>query len=116
MSELPIRIEVMPPCLCENKVIGYEYNENGFNVTHCACGGVISCTESEDVEVKKPFDITKHEFSDDDLSVTKSDGGTMWIDIEYGNLGNRCSASALVIKQDAIAIARALGVTGEDLK
>ena len=64
----------------------------------------------------KPFDITKHEFSDDDLSVTKSDGGTMWIDIEYCNLGNRCSASALVIKQDAIAIARALGVTGEDLK
>ncbi len=116
MSDLPIRIEVMPPCLCESKVIGYEYIEAGFNVTHCACGGVMSCKEIEDVEVKKPFDITEHEFSDSDLSVVKSDGGTMWVDIENGSLDERCNASAMIIKQDAIAIAKALGVTGEDLK
>lgn len=116
MSKLPICIEVMPPCLCENKVIGYEYNEDGFNITHCACGGVISCTESEDVEVKNTFDITKHEFSDCDFSVVKTEGSTLWVDIEYGYLGDRCNASAILAKQDAIAIAKHFKLTGEDLK
>jgi hypothetical protein len=103
MRDLPIRIEVMPQCLCENKVIGYEYSEDGFNVTHCACGGVISCTESEGVEVKKPFDITKHEVSN---HVTV---------LESGELGV-FDSGWVIDKNTAIAIAKALGVTGEDLK
>ena len=109
MSKLPICIEVMPPCLCENKVIGYEYNEDGFNVTHCACGGVISCTESEDVEVKNPFDITKHEFGDT-VQHFESDGFELSL---YCVDGFR---HIELYKDDAIAIAKALGVTGEDLK
>ena len=109
MRDLPILMDVMPPCLCESKVVGYEYNEDGFNVTHCACGGVISCTESEDVEVKKPFDITKHDFSDWEISSA---------DFEYGEFTLRFfEVNAIHLnKQDAIAIAKALGVTGEDLK
>lgn len=65
---------------------------------------------------RRPFDITKYEFSDGDLSALKAEGGIMWIDIEYGGSGNRDVASAVINNLDAIAIARALGVTAEDLK
>lgn len=57
------------------------------------------------VTPKKPFDITKHEFSDDftyfDFELCKDEG----IVIVDGGIN----------KNDVIAIAKALGVTGDDL-
>ncbi len=108
MRDLPIFIEVMSPCLCENKVIRYEYSEVGFNFVHCACGGVISCKEIEDVEVKKPFDITNHEFSDAGIECCEIGGGVLTM--------HNPELTTNLLFDDAIAIAKAFGVTGEDLK
>jgi len=58
----------------------------------------------------KPFDITKHEFSDS-IANPKAKlnlRSTVTIDVFDKWL--------MLNKQDAIAIAKALGVTGEDLK
>ena len=112
MIDLPTRIEAMPPCLCKSKVIGYEYSEDGFNVTHCACGGVISCTESEYVEVKKPFDITKHEFSDKDIRLSNLCESKIELAVDDCGIEHYFTLN----KDDAIAIVKSLGVTGEDLK
>lgn len=58
---------------------------------------------------KKPFDITKHEFSDWEISSA---------DFEHDEFTLRFfEVNAIHLnKDDAIAIAMALGVTGEDLK
>ena len=108
MRELTVLMNVMPPCLCESKVIGYERNEDGLNITHCVCGGLISFTESEDVEVKKPFDITKHEFSDTGIECCEIGGGVLTI--------HNPELTTNLLFEDAIAIVKAFGVTGEDLK
>lgn len=69
-------------------------------------------------DVQKPFDITKHEFSDLDLSmrIDDVDRGVLTIKYfdNYHDLDD--SADSTINKDDAIAIAKALGVTGEDLK
>lgn len=58
----------------------------------------------------KPFDITQHEFSDAmaNLKAIKSESGDIVIRIG--------SSWIFLNKDDSIAIAKALGVTGEDLK
>lgn len=62
---------------------------------------------------KKPFDITKHEWSDTSVKEVRlfRDGS---IDIQSNLVGVEVQIS--IYKQDAIAIAKALGVTAEDLK
>lgn len=59
---------------------------------------------------KKPFDITKHEFSDSRITLDCVDGEGD-INIYYQE-----NYDFYINKQDAIAIAKAHGVTGEDLK
>lgn len=66
----------------------------------------------EDIEIprdKKPFDITKHEFGDT-VQHMESDGCELSL---YCVDGFR---HVELYKDDAIAIAKALGVTAEDLK
>ena len=56
----------------------------------------------------KPFDITKHEFSDT-VGFVECDGSELTLNCTGCNYVE-------LYKDDAIAIAKALGVTGEDLK
>ena len=68
--------------------------------------------------IKKPFDITKHEFSDPAWSINEIDVGQGYIDF-YNH--ETCTDDGdddthVLDKDDAIAIAKALGVTGENLK
>lgn len=59
----------------------------------------------------KPFDITKHEFSDGDACID-------YVNTSKDKLIIETSIHTPVIlnKKDSIAIAKALGVTAEDLK
>jgi hypothetical protein len=61
---------------------------------------------------KKPFDISEHEFIDKWVRCAKlvDDGDYLRI-----NISNESFNTVIHNKQDAIAIAKALGVTGEDL-
>ena len=61
--------------------------------------------------VKEPFDITKHEWSDGDLSFDFIDGDG---DIILDCLGD--CGGLFISKKDAIAIAKHFGLTAEDLK
>ena len=61
-----------------------------------------------ELKPKKPFNITKHEF-----------GGTVgFVECDGSELTLNCTGCNYVelYKDDAIAIAKSLGVTGEDLK
>lgn len=61
-------------------------------------------------ETVKPFDITKHEFSSVSVSCA-------FLDCDYLNFNFKSKVGGFFVgKDDAIAIATALGVTGEDLK
>ncbi|AUG84933.1 hypothetical protein MAELSTROM_13 [Pseudoalteromonas phage Maelstrom] len=64
---------------------------------------------SKSREIEKPFDITKYEFSDADIKDAK-----ITVESNYLHFKIRpTNLSELIInKQDAIAIAKALGVTG----
>lgn len=70
----------------------------------------------------KEFDITKHEFSDSKLAFDGLSHGFLVLSAECDQWGghlNGHSTEELFLsynKQDAIAIAKALGVTAEDLK
>jgi len=66
----------------------------------------------------KPFDITKHEFSDPAWSINEIDVGQGYIDFyNHETCTDDGDADTHVLdKDDAIAIAKALGVTGEYLK
>lgn len=60
---------------------------------------------------EKPFDITQHEWSDITMQgyeAAKCANGSIIL--------NGSSKSKVINKKDGIAIARALGVTAEDLK
>lgn len=59
----------------------------------------------------KPFDITKHEFSDSDVCID-------YLNISKDKLMVETSihTPAILNKYDVIAMAKALGVTREDLK
>ena len=61
--------------------------------------------------IRKPFDITKHEFSEG-LSI--SNMCKLSVEVKFNN--NDDSNYVPLHKDDVIAIAKALGVTGEDLK
>ena len=69
-------------------------------------------------KTSKPFDITKHEFSDPAWSINEIDVGQGYIDFyNHETCTDDGDADTHVLdKDDAIAIAKALGVTGEDLK
>ena len=60
-------------------------------------------------KLKKPFDISEHVFSDVEVECVPVDGNKLLLINYFGD------NSAMLEKQDAIAIAKALGVTGEDL-
>lgn len=59
------------------------------------------------VSDEKPFDIAQHEFSDADVALHHCEFGELVLNVNF--------SCAVLCKQDAIAIAKALGVTGEDL-
>jgi hypothetical protein len=58
---------------------------------------------------KKSFDISEHEFSDTEVECVIAAVDKLLLINHFGD------NSAMLDKQDAIAIAKALGVTGEDL-
>jgi hypothetical protein len=70
----------------------------------------------------KPFDITKHEFSDLKLNFDSFSDGALVLSVEYEQWGGDLNGYSLeelpinVSKDDLIAMCKALGVTGEDLK
>ena len=92
---------------CDTKCTLY-IKGSGFMLKTEKCKGV--CLESVPLN-NKPFDINKHEFSDSDLSAT-IENGELSIGIELDSY----IAYSKLNKSDAIAIARALDVTGDDLK
>ncbi len=57
----------------------------------------------------KPFDITKHEFSCSSFYSAELKGNAVILEGDY-------CVNYEINKDDSIAIAKALGVTGEDLK
>ena len=59
---------------------------------------------------RKPFDITKHEFVDLEIGQAEINGDG----IQLNMVDN--SRPAIIYKRDVIAIAKALGVTAEDLE
>lgn len=61
---------------------------------------------------RKPFDISEYEFSDKDLSISGICAKRL-IEIKINDCG--INSYGTLNKQDIIAIAKALGVTGEDL-
>ena len=64
--------------------------------------------ESSDVQIpSKHFDITKHEFSDTGIECCEVGGGVLTI--------HNPELTTNLLFDDAIAIAKALGVTREDL-
>jgi hypothetical protein len=65
-------------------------------------------------KLKKPFDIRGHEFSCENFKACKPSwiGDDLQIEIIDSDFTHH---DALLNKDDAIAIAKALGVTGEDL-
>lgn len=65
--------------------------------------------ERNSVVAKKPFDISEHEFSDSiaEIKAKSNAGSTITLDV--------FEKWITLNKPDAIAIAKALGVTGEDL-
>ena len=72
------------------------------------------CTGKRNQEIvsEVEFDITKHEFSNgSDISACIVDGGAMRL--TYGR-GTKCD-QIFFRKSDTIAMAKALGVTAEDL-
>ncbi|WP_276755639.1 hypothetical protein [Pseudoalteromonas marina] len=74
--------------------------------------GTYNKSDAEVLEVK-PFDISEHEFSDNDISLLKLKKRELYLSIKFGS--ERDNTIAVIDKKDAIAIAKALGVTGEDL-
>lgn len=82
---------------------------SGYQV--CYLNTAISSFNTSDVEIidVKPFDISEHEFSDEmsNLKAMLSERGDVVIRIG--------SSWIFLDKSDSIAIAKALGVTGEDL-
>ena len=65
---------------------------------------------------ERPFDISEHEFSDKDL-IANINGETIELEVTYYDSHHHQddTCTAQINKQDAIAIAKALGVTGSDL-
>ena len=61
-------------------------------------------------KIKKPFDITVYEFSDLEVGLADFNGDGIQINMVDG------SRPPILNKRDAIAIAKALGVTAEDFK
>lgn len=57
---------------------------------------------------EKSFNIAQHEFTDADVALHHCEFGELVLNVN-------CS-SAVLCKQDGIVIAKALGVTAEDLK
>lgn len=61
---------------------------------------------------QKPFDITKHEFSDYSVCVDYLGGSNR----DYLVVETSVNMPVILNKSDAIAMAKSLGATGEDLK
>jgi hypothetical protein len=70
--------------------------------------GYNPCLDDSDAPILK-FDISEHEFSDAEIECVPAEGNKLLL-VNYSG-----DNSALLDKPDAIAIAKALGVTGEDL-
>ncbi len=66
-------------------------------------------TKCKKIPVKKPFDISEHEFSDEMSNLKAMLSGRGDVVIRIG------SSWIFLDKSDSIAIAKALGVTGGDL-
>ncbi len=87
--------------LLSDGVLGCRYNN---------AAGYVSSHAAE--LSKKPFDITKHDFSDDYvLRAELEDGCSLSVELQSHELG-----FISFNKNDAIAISKALGVTAEDFK
>ena len=107
MRELKEEIKSIPKCCCDVSVSGFEDIEYNFSIVYCQCGGLISAVPVDDAE---PFDITKHEWSDDALCFG-------CVDCE-GDIEISCTdtdGEFYLAKHDAIAIAKHFGLTNEDL-
>jgi hypothetical protein len=62
-------------------------------------------------KLKKPFDISEHEFSDSRVRISNICVSKIELAVDDCGIEHYMTQS----KEDAIAIAKALGVTGEDL-
>ncbi len=85
------------------------FDINGVEVDNCIMDSMVF---AKSVPLpKKPFDITKHEFIESDIQLSEVFGGRIRLHLMSQDLPYvECS------KTDVIAIAKALGVTGDDLK
>lgn len=85
--------------------------ETGYGYRASFTNGKINTFNKSDVEIvsKTPFGISEHEFSDSiaEIKAKANAGSTITLDV--------FEKWITLNKPDAIAIAKALGVTGEDL-
>lgn len=108
-------ISLFVPLTGDQPVIMYTSTSKGIPAKQCLSVG-IKRKYSGGLYVyspTKPFDINEHEFGDLDLSACKDDGSD---DLQIYVSADGYDVSATVYKQDVIAMAKALGVTVEDLK
>ncbi|YP_010660120.1 hypothetical protein PP589_gp36 [Pseudoalteromonas phage HS5] len=95
----------------ESKIVTAESKQEAIKIAVPSSYKFISVRLMPIKKVKKPFDITKHEFSEG-LSI--SNMCKLSVEVKFNN--NDDSNYVPLHKDDVIAIAKALGVTGEDLK
>ena len=110
-----------------NEVIVDDYYNNGFvvdrvsltgslKVEGCGLFNAVTPAELKHFKLAKPFDIESYEFSDSRVSMDSD--GEITVDFEAHVELNGWVNEELyrtINKKDAIAIAKALGVTGDDL-
>lgn len=105
--------------LCPNELVAFEvwidlfercggFKHRNFEAFYLYGFFMDGKTPIEAVEINKPFDIAQHEWSDGDVALHHCGPEELVLNVNF-----RC---AVLCKQDATAIAKALGVTAEDLK
>lgn len=93
------------------KIESFYETDFGYRVRYSS-GYINTYTESEvRILSVKPFDISEHEFSDSSVRISNICASAIELAVDDCGIEHCMTQN----KQDAIAIAKALGVTGEDL-
>ena len=101
--------DILFECESESALYRKNTNNNENAILTMECDGI--CFKSIPIN-KKPLDITKHEFSDKDIRLSSLCESKIELAVDDCGIEHYLTFN----KSDSIAIAKALGVTGEDLK
>lgn len=95
-------------CMCGLKELRQPIVEGDLLVTYCWCGGFVSS------KPKKPsgFNIDNHNWSDNDVGLSSCGDNDIYFYVNDCGVNHHFSLN----RNDIIAAARVLKLTGEDLK